>query len=418
MGILDGKRILVAGVTMDTSIGFAVARVAQEQGAHGRGVELRPRAGHHPADRRPAPEAGAGHRARRHRPRAPRAAPGRCCASTWTASTAWCTPSPTATPRPCSAATSSRPVGGRGPGGPGLGVLPDVADRRLPAADGPRRRRRRPDLRRRRSRGRRTTGWAWPRPGWSRCSRYLARDLGPAGHPGQPGVRRPAARRWRPRRSPASRTSSRRGRTARRWAGTSPTTSRPRGPWWRCSATSSRRRRRDRARRRRLPRDGALSGGLDEGIAEVDAPALVDAACQGASSYARAPTPRAGSSDRGPRARPPLPAGSWPRPAAAARPRAGLLCRRAPRRPGPTCWSRSVATRRSTSTWRPVRSGARRRARGGARGARVDAGTVMFVGHNPTVRLAGVPPRRRTRPTPMPPRRSMGSPPRLWRSSR
>jgi enoyl-[acyl-carrier protein] reductase I len=32
-GILDGKRILVAGVTLDTSIGFAVARVAQEQGA-------------------------------------------------------------------------------------------------------------------------------------------------------------------------------------------------------------------------------------------------------------------------------------------------------------------------------------------------------------------------------------------------
>jgi enoyl-[acyl-carrier protein] reductase I len=30
---LDGKRILVAGVTMDSSIGFAVARVAQEQGA-------------------------------------------------------------------------------------------------------------------------------------------------------------------------------------------------------------------------------------------------------------------------------------------------------------------------------------------------------------------------------------------------
>jgi enoyl-[acyl-carrier protein] reductase I len=32
-GILEGKRILVAGVTMDTPIGFAVARVAQEQGA-------------------------------------------------------------------------------------------------------------------------------------------------------------------------------------------------------------------------------------------------------------------------------------------------------------------------------------------------------------------------------------------------
>jgi enoyl-[acyl-carrier protein] reductase I len=33
MGLLDGKRILVTGVTMDSSIGFAVAKVAQEQGA-------------------------------------------------------------------------------------------------------------------------------------------------------------------------------------------------------------------------------------------------------------------------------------------------------------------------------------------------------------------------------------------------
>ncbi len=33
-GILDGKNILVAGVTMDNSIGFAVAKVAQEQGAN------------------------------------------------------------------------------------------------------------------------------------------------------------------------------------------------------------------------------------------------------------------------------------------------------------------------------------------------------------------------------------------------
>lgn len=33
MGILEGKRLLVTGVTMDNSIGFAVARVAQEQGA-------------------------------------------------------------------------------------------------------------------------------------------------------------------------------------------------------------------------------------------------------------------------------------------------------------------------------------------------------------------------------------------------
>lgn len=33
MGILEGKRILVAGVTIDSSIGFATAKVAQEQGA-------------------------------------------------------------------------------------------------------------------------------------------------------------------------------------------------------------------------------------------------------------------------------------------------------------------------------------------------------------------------------------------------
>ena len=33
MGILDGKQILVAGVTLDTSIGYSVARFAQEQGA-------------------------------------------------------------------------------------------------------------------------------------------------------------------------------------------------------------------------------------------------------------------------------------------------------------------------------------------------------------------------------------------------
>jgi enoyl-[acyl-carrier protein] reductase I len=33
MGILQDKRILVAGVTLDTSIGFSVARVAQQQGA-------------------------------------------------------------------------------------------------------------------------------------------------------------------------------------------------------------------------------------------------------------------------------------------------------------------------------------------------------------------------------------------------
>jgi len=34
VGILEGKTILVAGVTLDTSIGFHVARIAQAEGAH------------------------------------------------------------------------------------------------------------------------------------------------------------------------------------------------------------------------------------------------------------------------------------------------------------------------------------------------------------------------------------------------
>lgn len=33
MGILDGKRVLVTGITLDTSIGFWVAKIAQQEGA-------------------------------------------------------------------------------------------------------------------------------------------------------------------------------------------------------------------------------------------------------------------------------------------------------------------------------------------------------------------------------------------------
>ena len=33
MGLLDGKRLLITGVITDASIAFAVARIAQEQGA-------------------------------------------------------------------------------------------------------------------------------------------------------------------------------------------------------------------------------------------------------------------------------------------------------------------------------------------------------------------------------------------------
>ena len=72
MGILDGKRILVAGVTMDTSIGFATAKVAQEQGAtvlisnFGRALGITRRIAKRLPDR------AAGARARRHRRGAPR----------------------------------------------------------------------------------------------------------------------------------------------------------------------------------------------------------------------------------------------------------------------------------------------------------------------------------------------------------
>ncbi len=46
MGLLDGKRILVTGVLTDASLAFAVARLAQREGAEvvlsgaGRGLSL------------------------------------------------------------------------------------------------------------------------------------------------------------------------------------------------------------------------------------------------------------------------------------------------------------------------------------------------------------------------------------------
>ena len=41
VGILEGKSILVAGVTLDTSIGFHVAKIAQARGGNGCGLQLR-----------------------------------------------------------------------------------------------------------------------------------------------------------------------------------------------------------------------------------------------------------------------------------------------------------------------------------------------------------------------------------------
>ncbi len=54
MGILDGKRILVAGVTMDSSIGFATAQGRAGAGRDRADLQLRPRARHHQADRQAA----------------------------------------------------------------------------------------------------------------------------------------------------------------------------------------------------------------------------------------------------------------------------------------------------------------------------------------------------------------------------
>ena len=72
--LLDGKTVLVTGVTTDTSIAFAVARFAQEQGAQVLIPTSAGRSAHHRIAKR-LPEHAAGDRARRHRPRAPRGLP-------------------------------------------------------------------------------------------------------------------------------------------------------------------------------------------------------------------------------------------------------------------------------------------------------------------------------------------------------
>ena len=91
-------------------------------------------------------------------------------------------------------------------------------------------------------------------------NRYLARDLGPQGHPLQPRRRR-ADPHHRGQVDPRLRAvRGELGRAGPRWAGTSTTPSpRPRpcvGPALRLVPRDDRR---DRARRRRLPRDGAVS---------------------------------------------------------------------------------------------------------------------------------------------------------------
>ncbi len=124
-------------------------------------------------------------------------------------------------------------------------------------ADGPRRLDRRPHLRRDgRVAGVRLDGSG---EGRSRVHVALPRARSrPVRHPLQPGLRRSAERRWPRRRSRASRTSSPCGATGRRSAGTTPTTRRRRGPCVRCSRLLPGHDRRDHPRGRRSARDGCL----------------------------------------------------------------------------------------------------------------------------------------------------------------
>ena len=242
MGLLDGKRMLVTGVLMDTSIAFHVARIAQEEGAEvvltsfGRTMRITQ------AIAKRLPQDATGHRARRH-----------------------------ATPRTSTAladrvrehvdgldgvlhsigfapqARAGRQlpehrVGRRGDRGARLGVLAEGARRGRAAADGPRRVDRRADVRRDgRLAGVRLDGRG---QGGVRVDRALPR-AGPraGGDPRQPGGCRPApddGGQVDPgvrgvRESVVDR--------ARRSAGTSRTPSRPRVAASRCCRTGSRRRR-------------------------------------------------------------------------------------------------------------------------------------------------------------------------------
>ena len=211
-GILEGKRILVAGVTMDSSIGFATAKVAQEQGAtvlisnFGRALGITRRIAKRLPTEPPVLELDVTDETTS--PGSPTR-----CASTSTGSTASCTRSPTATRRRCSAASSS------------TGPWPDVAQAvqvsayslmSLTQAC-------RPLM----SSGGSVVGLtfdatvAWPAYDWMGVAKAGAGVVlalprprpRPARHPGQPGLRRPAQDAGRQGDPRASRSSSRCGAT-------------------------------------------------------------------------------------------------------------------------------------------------------------------------------------------------------------
>ncbi len=238
-GLLAGKRLLVTGVITDQSIAFSVARIAQEQGAtvvltgFGR-LSLVERIA------KRLPDAGAGDRARRDQPGAPggagrqgprarrrprrraaldRVRAGELCsaaASSTRRGTTWrprCTSRRTRTSRWPMAALPLMSAGGSI-----VGLTFDATE-------------------------------AWPvydwmgvaKAGLESTSTATSRSyLGPQGIRVNLVVGRPAADDGRQVDPRLRRSSRRRGRSARRSAGTSPTRSRPRRPAARCCPTGSR----------------------------------------------------------------------------------------------------------------------------------------------------------------------------------
>ena len=190
MGLLDGKRLLITGVLTDASLAFAVARLAQEEGAEivlsgaGRALSLTRRTA------RKLPQRARGARDRRHVARSARAPPATRWPRGGTGWTACCTPS--ASPRPTAWAAGCSPPTGR-TSRSALQIstysLKALVDAFLPllkaaGADG----------------GASVVGLdfdatvAWPvydwmgvaKAGLESLSRYLAKELGPERHPGQP----------------------------------------------------------------------------------------------------------------------------------------------------------------------------------------------------------------------------------------
>ena len=225
MGLLDGKNIVITGVLTDASLAFGVATLAQEEGAEivltgaGRALSLTQRTG------RKLPDAGRRLRARRHRARPPRRGPRRAGRASGAASTACCTPSAS---RPAACLGDDfmdATVGRRGRRAARQRLLAEGAGRRVRAADDRRRLVRRARLRQHRGlaglqldgRGQVGARERQPLPGQASSGRRGIRsNLVAAGpvqdHGGQEHPRLQEVR-------------GRRGTTAPRSAGTSPTPS-------------------------------------------------------------------------------------------------------------------------------------------------------------------------------------------------